>query len=61
MANEFLCAGKRCLNEVKEEGDLCPACEAEAAEYARERAEDLAYEMAKDDYYQRKIDERRGK
>ena len=57
----ILCSGKGCIEEVKEEDDLCPSCLADDEEYRRERAEDLAYEMAKDDYWMRKIDERRGK
>ena len=56
-----LCEGKRCLEFVKEEGDLCPSCQSDADEYAKDMAEDRAYEMARDDYYMRKIDERRGK
>ena len=57
----ILCDGKTCLEEVKEEGDLCPSCEADHEEYLNDRAEHLAYEMAKDDYYMNKIDEARGK
>lgn len=57
----ILCAGKGCIEEVKEEDDLCPSCLADDEEYRRERAEDLAYEMARDDYYMNKIDEARGK
>ena len=46
---------------VKEEGDFCPECEIEYQEYADDRAKELKYQMAKDDYWQAKIDERRGK
>jgi len=61
MADPILCEGRRCLNEVKEEGDFCPECEVEYQEYADDRAEELKYQTAKDDYWQSKIDERRGK
>jgi hypothetical protein len=46
---------------VKEEGDLCPSCDADRQEYEDDRAKELKYQMAKDDYWMRRIDERRGK
>ena len=57
----ILCEGKRCLTEVKEEGDLCPSCEADRQEYETDRSRELRDQIAKDDYWMRKIDERRGK
>ena len=61
MTDSILCEGKACLNMVKEEGDLCPECDAERQEYEDDRAKELSYQAAKDDYWMRKIDERRGK
>ena len=61
MSDLILCAGKACLTEVKEEGDLCPSCEADRQEYEDDRAKELKYQIAKDNYWMRKIDERRGK
>jgi Zn finger protein HypA/HybF involved in hydrogenase expression len=58
---DILCAGKTCLEKVKEEGDLCPSCESDQQEYEDDRAKELKYQIAKDDYWMRKIDERRGK
>ena len=61
MTDSILCEGKKCLTMVKEEGDLCPSCESDRQEYEDDRAKELSYQMAKDDYWMRKIDERRGK
>jgi transposase-like protein len=58
---EILCAGKGCIEPVREEGDLCPECAMADEEYRHDLAEQRAYDMAKDDYYMRKIDEARGK
>jgi hypothetical protein len=57
----ILCEGRKCLNEVKQEGDLCPECQRAQEEYEYDLARELSYQTAKDDYNMRKIDERRGK
>jgi RecJ-like exonuclease len=57
----ILCAGKGCLEEVKEEDDLCPECAQANEEYLHDRAQELRDDIARDDHYMRKIDEARGK
>lgn len=59
--DRIFCAGKKCMELVKEEGELCPSCEADRAEAYAQAREEEALEDAKDRYWMQKIDERRGK